>query len=110
MMGHEILTKFVGTQFSQFGCPATERKKVIVNFCRIDTQKNLPLLIDAFSDFSKEHGEYELVIYGDGPEKKNIQDFLQICGFCIACTLRYLHVNLFSRWLIGLNTRYSYML
>ena len=23
MMGHEILTKFVGTQFSQFGCPAT---------------------------------------------------------------------------------------
>lgn len=80
MMGHEILTKFVGTQFSQFGCPATERKKVIVNFCRIDTQKNLPLLIDAFSDFSKEHGEYELVIYGDGPEKKNIQDFLQICG------------------------------
>lgn len=27
MMGHEILTKFVGTQFSQFGCPATEIKE-----------------------------------------------------------------------------------
>ena len=26
MMGHEILTKFVGTQFSQFGCPATGMK------------------------------------------------------------------------------------
>lgn len=57
-----------------------ERKKVIVNFCRIDTQKNLPLLIDAFSDFSKEHGEYELVIYGDGPEKKNIQDYVKRSG------------------------------
>lgn len=56
------------------------RKKEIVNFCRIDKQKNLPLLIDAFSDFSKEHKEYELVIYGDGPEKSNIQDYIKHSG------------------------------
>lgn len=35
MMGHEILTKFVGTQFSQFGCPATGVHTVFFEGCYI---------------------------------------------------------------------------
>lgn len=42
-----------------------ERKKRIVNFCRINPQKNLFLLIDAFELFHKDYPEYELWIYGN---------------------------------------------
>ena len=42
-----------------------ERKKKIVNFCRISGQKNLLLLVNAFKLFTKEYPDYELYIYGD---------------------------------------------
>lgn len=42
-----------------------DRKKKIVNFCRISSQKNLFLLVNAFALFAKEYPEYELYIYGD---------------------------------------------
>ncbi len=42
-----------------------ERQKKIVNFCRISPEKNLPLLIDAFSFFHNTHPKYSLYIYGD---------------------------------------------
>lgn len=44
---------------------AGERKKRIVNFCRISAQKNLIMLVDAFWEFHKEFPEYELDIIGD---------------------------------------------
>ena len=42
-----------------------ERKKRIVNFCRISAQKNLIMLVDAFAEFHKEYPDYELDIIGD---------------------------------------------
>ena len=42
-----------------------ERKKRIVNFCRISAQKNLIMLADAFAGFRKEFPDYELDIIGD---------------------------------------------
>ena len=42
-----------------------ERKKRIVNFCRISAQKNLGVLVDAFAQFHKDFPEYELDIIGD---------------------------------------------
>ncbi len=42
-----------------------ERKKRIVNFCRISAQKNLIMLVDAFAEFHKAFPEYELDIIGD---------------------------------------------
>lgn len=42
-----------------------ERKKKIVNFCRISGQKNLKLLVNAFELFTKYYPDYELYIYGD---------------------------------------------
>lgn len=42
-----------------------QRKKCIVNFCRINPQKNIPLLLDAFEKFSERFPEYELHIFGD---------------------------------------------
>jgi len=52
-----------------------KRKKVVVNFCRIAEQKNLPLMIRAFLDFRKSHPDYTLEIYGNTVEK--IEDELK---------------------------------
>lgn len=46
-----------------------ERRKVVVNFCRIAEQKNLPLMINAFIEFRKTHQDYILEIYGNTVEK-----------------------------------------
>ncbi len=42
-----------------------ERKKKIVNFCRVSAQKNLLMLVKAFESFNKDFPEYELYIIGD---------------------------------------------
>lgn len=47
-----------------------ERRKVIVNFCRIAKQKNIPLMINAFLEFHKTHPDYTLEIYGNTVEKR----------------------------------------
>ena len=49
-----------------------ERTKEIVNFCRLNHQKNLPLLIKAFAKFHREHEDYKLVIYGEGVLKDSL--------------------------------------
>ncbi len=46
-----------------------ERRKVIVNFCRIAEQKNLPLMINAFIEFHNAYPDYTLEIYGNTVEK-----------------------------------------
>ncbi len=53
-----------------------ERRKVIVNFCRVAEQKNLPLLIEAFMEFKKSCPDYKLEIYGNTVEK-NEEDILE---------------------------------
>ena len=50
-----------------------ERTHMIVNFCRLNKQKNIPLLIDSFEEFISTHDDYKLCIYGDGPEKDSIE-------------------------------------
>jgi glycosyltransferase involved in cell wall biosynthesis len=49
-----------------------ERRPVVVNFCRVAEQKNLPLLIDAFIKLHEDHSEYQLNIYGNAvvPEEE----------------------------------------
>lgn len=45
-----------------------QHKKVFMTACRINTQKNIPMLIEAFKQFHEEFPEYILEIYGDGSE------------------------------------------
>ena len=49
-----------------------ERRHEIVNFCRLNKQKNIPLLIDAFEMLLEDHPDYTLRIYGRGEEKDNL--------------------------------------
>lgn len=56
------------------------RNHKIINFCRIDEQKNLPLLFDAFKEFQKNHTDYEINIYGNGPLKVQMEEYVKEIG------------------------------
>lgn len=51
--------------------------KKIINFCRLEKQKNIPLLIRAFKEVHKKHPDYSLWIYGNGAEKENITQYIK---------------------------------
>lgn len=53
---------------------AEKRRPVVVTASRLNKQKNLGMLIDAFSLFSKEHPEYTLEIYGRGSEEDRLRN------------------------------------
>lgn len=53
------------------------RRHEIVNFCRMSSQKNIPLLIDAFEMLLQDHPDYSLRIYGEGPEKDNLKAYIR---------------------------------
>lgn len=53
------------------------REPRIVNYCRLDSQKNLDLLIDSFADIADDFPHYTLHLYGDGPEKSKLERKIQ---------------------------------
>ena len=53
------------------------RRHEIVNFCRMSSQKNIPLLIDAFEMLLQDHPDYTLRVYGEGSEKDNLKAYVK---------------------------------
>ncbi len=49
-----------------------KRSKTIVSVGRLTNQKNFSLLIKSFAQVHKTYPEYDLVIYGEGPLKKDL--------------------------------------
>lgn len=83
-----------------------EREKVVVTFCRLNRQKNIPMMLKAFKIFSDSHPEYLLKIYGRGEEEDNLKQYaesigiaekVQFCGFnsnvhvAIRCAMMYVN-------------------
>lgn len=54
-----------------------ERDNRIVSIGRLSKEKNFQLLISAFSRVHKAHPEYELTIYGEGVERKNLENLVE---------------------------------
>lgn len=50
--------------------------KTIITACRIDIQKNLPMLVRAFAKLHVVHPEIGLNIYGEGPLKAEIEELI----------------------------------
>ena len=59
---------------------AGQRRREIVNFCRLNKQKNIPLLLEAFEMFLRDHPDYTLRIYGRGDEKENLMALTKEMG------------------------------
>nr|WP_296455914.1 glycosyltransferase [uncultured Acetatifactor sp.] len=57
-----------------------ERNTDIVNFCRLTKQKNLTMLIDAFSIVYKKHPEMNLKIFGDGELHDSLVEYIKELG------------------------------
>ena len=58
----------------------TEKKKRIVSVARLTPQKNHNILINAFARFSKNHSNYTLTIYGNGPQGKELKHLADSLG------------------------------
>lgn len=48
------------------------RRREIVTFCRLNKQKNIPLLLEAFARLRADHPDITLRIYGRGDEKEHL--------------------------------------
>lgn len=57
-----------------------EREHKIVNFCRIEPQKNLKMLINAFKMIAEDFQHYTLEFWGEGSQKKELQNYIESIG------------------------------
>lgn len=53
------------------------REREIVSAGRLNKQKNHALLIRAFANIVEKYPDYRLIIYGEGPERKNDETLIQ---------------------------------
>ena len=58
-----------------------EGKFQIVNVARLGSEKQLDLLIKAFSHIHEKYPDWEVVIYGEGAERKKLEDLRDRLGF-----------------------------
>ena len=52
------------------------REKSIITTSRFTKAKNLFLLVETFAELYDNHKEYKLEMYGDGPEKQHIRNYI----------------------------------
>lgn len=58
----------------------TPKQKKIVSVARLMPQKNHDILIRAFAEFQKDHKDYTLTIYGEGPLMENLKSLADSLG------------------------------
>jgi len=51
--------------------------KLVINAAKLYRQKNHPLLIDSFAEFSKQNSGYKLIILGDGPQLDPLNKYIK---------------------------------
>ena len=56
------------------------RKKTFVAVGRLEPQKNFTMLINAFALFNQQNKDYKLIIYGEGNERKKLEDQIRKLG------------------------------
>ena len=65
------------------------REKRVVSLCRLEPQKNLKMLIDAFQVFHRTHPDWKLDIYGDGSQREMLGKYISDLGINEAVCLHY---------------------
>lgn len=88
-----------------------ERKQVVVSIGRLDSQKGHDFLIRSFGIVAKNQADWFLDIYGDGPEKDNLEVLIKSLGLESKVCLRGLTNNvekvLSEAGLFVLSSRYE---
>ena len=70
-----IIFNPISSDFLHTKC-VDNRENKIVSVGRLHWQKNYPLLIDAFEVISKKYNNYKLFIFGEGEERKKIEELI----------------------------------
>jgi len=73
------------------------REKKVVAVGRLITAKNYPLLIDAFILFANDHADYLLEIYGEGPERSFLEEYIRMRNAQDIVTLKGSYSNVLSK-------------
>lgn len=74
------------------------KQKKIVSVARLWLyQKRQDILLRAFKEFTKKHKNYELVLYGDGPDYSKIQSLIQELGISDKVSLAGAKDNIIER-------------
>lgn len=55
----------------------TPKKKLIVSVARLKKQKNQIFLVKSFQKFLETHSDYKLIIYGEGPEREYLEQYIK---------------------------------
>lgn len=55
-------------------------EKTVITACRLDEQKNLPMLISGFAKFSQSHPDWSCRIYGEGELLEELKAWAKSCG------------------------------
>ena len=96
----QVLKYIVPNPLNSCGLPKRfegERRKEIVNFCRLSKAKNLPLLIDAFALLNKDYPEYTLSIYGEGSLKESLLEQIASLNLEERVFIRDFDLNIHSK-------------
>lgn len=72
------------------------RRRRIVNFCRLEPQKNISLLIKAFKIFAQTHDDYKLEIYGDGSLRTELEQLIEIYELKEKVMLHHFSENIYE--------------
>jgi len=72
-----VIPNAINEEFLKITCENKKEKK-IVSAGRLESQKNFSLLINAFAKIHKEYPDYELIIYGEGSERKKLEEQIKM--------------------------------
>ena len=72
----DVIPNFISDDFTTFST-SIRRDKKIITVASLSRQKNIPLLINAFSKIDNKYNDYKLVIVGSGKEKYNIEQIIR---------------------------------
>lgn len=98
----EYFTKLIGNRGTVIPNPITGklptfdgvRRKAFVTAVRLEPQKNLDLLINAFKEVYKTHPDYTLEIYGEGNQREHLENLIKMDGLTDRVLLKGFQKNL----------------
>ncbi len=75
-----IIPNAINKDFFKSCVPIKKEKSLIISVGRLTPQKNFSLLIYSFGEVNKDYPESKLIIYGEGPERDNLETLIQKLG------------------------------